>query len=189
MAKDGTNRGGRRVRAGGKAKPLAEKIAEGIPANIMELPISGLEAEELEGTQELAGEDMPNPSEYLSARQKDGRPLGADEIFRETWKWLRDRKCEKLVNPRLLESYSQAFARYIQAEEAISLYGLLSRHPTTGGACTSPFIQMSQSFQKQANVLWYEIYDIVRANCTTAYEEFPQNDMMERLLRKRSGNN
>ena len=112
MAKDGTNRGGRRVRAGGKAKPLAEKIAEGIPATIMELPISDLEAEELEGAQELAGEDMPNPSEYLSARQKDGRPLGADEIFRETWKWLRDRKCEKFVNPRLLESYSQAFARY-----------------------------------------------------------------------------
>ena len=29
MAKDGTNRGGRRVRAGDKPKPLAEKIAAG----------------------------------------------------------------------------------------------------------------------------------------------------------------
>ncbi len=31
MAKDGTNRGGVRIGAGAKKKPLAEKIAEGNP--------------------------------------------------------------------------------------------------------------------------------------------------------------
>ena len=31
MAKDGTNRGGARVGAGAKKKPLADKIAEGNP--------------------------------------------------------------------------------------------------------------------------------------------------------------
>lgn len=188
MAKDGTNRGGRRVRAGDKPKPLVEKIAEGTLATVMELPVADLKGDELAEATELEGEDMPNPSEYLSAKQKNGKPLGADEIYRETWKWLKERKCEKLVNPRLLESYSQAFARFIQCEEAITFYGLLGKHPTTGGAITSPFVQMSQSFQKQANVLWYEIYDIVKANCTTAYEGFPQDDMMEQLLRKRRGN-
>ena len=28
---------------------------------------------------------------------------------------------------------------------------------------------MSQSFGKQANVYWYEIYEFVRATCTTDY--------------------
>lgn len=191
MAKDGTNRGGRRVRAGEKPQPLADKITKGRAAKILEVPDlrpeSILEAEDLEGASELDGEDMPAPSDYLSTRQKDGKPLGADELFVETWRWLKDRGCEKFVNPRLIEAYAQAFTRYIQCEEAISLYGLLGKHPTTGGAITSPFVQMSQSFQKQANLLWYEIFDIVKQNCTTAFVSNPQDDIMEALLSGRKG--
>jgi hypothetical protein len=159
MAKDGTNRGGRRVRAGDKPDPLADKINKGKTAKILEVPDitpeSILEVEDLDVDSDLYGEDMPAPSDYLSTRQKDGKPLGADALFIETWKWLRDRGCEKFVNPRLIEAYAQAFTRYIQCEEAISTYGLLGKHPTTGGAIASPFVQMSQSFQKQANLLWY----------------------------------
>jgi hypothetical protein len=47
---------------------------------------------------------------------------------------------------------------------------------------------MSQSFQKQANLLWYEIFDIVKQNCTTDFEGSPNDDMMERLLRSKKGN-
>ena len=137
---------------------------------------------------DLEGMDMPDPSEYLSAKQKDGTTLGADELFRETWLWLKDRGCEKLVSPRVLESYAQAFARYIQCEQAVSQYGLLGKHPTTGGVVTSLFVTMSQSFQKQANLLWYEIFDIVKQNCTTDFEGSPNDDAMERLLRSRKGN-
>ncbi|CAC9936956.1 hypothetical protein PEPNEM18_01733 [Aedoeadaptatus nemausensis] len=132
----------------------------------------------------LDGTDMPAPSDYLSAKQKNGIPLGADEIYKETWSWLKLRNCENLVNPRLLESYSQAFARYIQCEEAISQFGLLGKHPTTGGVIASPFVQMSSQFQKTANLLWYEIYDIVKENCTEVYEDYGE-DMMEKLLRQR----
>ncbi|MGJ4851716.1 P27 family phage terminase small subunit [Bacillota bacterium Meth-B3] len=191
MAKDGTNRGGRRVRAGDKPLPLIDKIAAGKAARILEpanlRPEELLEPAELTGAAELAGEDMPAPGEYLSARQKDGRPLGADALYTETWNWLRARGCEKLINPRLVEAYAQAFARFIQCEEAISTYGLLGKHPTTGGAITSPFVQMSQSFQKQANLLWYEIFDVVKQNCTTAFVGNPQDDMMEALLSGRKG--
>ncbi|MBS3985148.1 MAG: terminase [Selenomonadales bacterium] len=191
MAKDGTNRGGRRVRAGDKPQPLAEKITAGKAARVLEPPKlppeSLLEAGELGGAADLFGEDMPAPSDYLSARQRDGKPLGADALFIETWKWLKDRGCEKFVNPRLIEAYAQAFTRYIQCEEAISTYGLLGKHPTTGGAIASPFVQMSQSFQKQANLLWYEIFDIVKQNCTTAFVGNPQDDVMERLLSARRG--
>ena len=186
MAKDGTNRGGRRVRAGDKPQPLTDKITKGRAAKVLEVPElhpeSILEADDLEVSSDLYGEDMPAPSDYLSARQKDGKPLGADVLFIETWRWLKDRGCEKFVNPRLIEAYAQAFTRFIQCEEAISTYGLLGKHPTTGGAITSPFVQMSQSFQKQANLLWYEIFDIVKQNCTTAFVGNPQDDIMEALL-------
>jgi len=191
VAKDGTNRGGRRVRAGDKPQPLADKIAAGKAARILEAPDlqpeSMLEASDLDDAADLYGEDMPEPSDYLRARQKDGKPLGADVLFIETWKWLKERGCEKFVNPRLIEAYAQAFTRYIQCEEAISLYGLLGKHPTTGGAIASPFVQMSQSFQKQANLIWYEIFDIVKQNCTTAFVGNPQDDIMEALLSGRKG--
>lgn len=189
MAKDGTNRGGRRVRAGDKPQALSDKITKGKAAKVLEVPDlhleSILEVEDLDGAADLFGEDMPSPSDYLSSRQKDGKPLGADQLFIETWRWLKDRGCEKFVNPRLIEAYAQAFTRYIQCEEAISLYGLLGKHPTTGGAITSPFVQMSQSFQKQANLLWYEIFDIVKQNCTTAFVSNPQEDIMEALLSRK----
>ncbi len=190
MAKDGTNRGGRRVRAGDKPLPLADKIANGKAAKVLEVTMpqeTVLEAPDLEVESDMPGEDMPSPSDYLSSRQKDGKPLGADALYIETWKWLKERGCEKFVNPRLIESYAQAFTRYIQCEEAISIYGLLGKHPTTGGAIASPFVQMSQSFQKQANLIWYEIFDIVKQNCTTAFTGNPQDDIMEALLSGRKG--
>ena len=168
MAKDGTNRGGRRVRAGDKPDALADKIARGKAAQVMDLPIT-----DLDGTDDLG------PVSDLT---------GADIIFNETIRWLKERGCDRLVNPRLVESYSEAFARYIQCSEAVSNYGLLGKHPTTKAPIASPFVQMMLSFQKQANLLWYEIFDIVKQNCTTAYEGSPQDDAMEKLLRSRSKN-
>lgn len=69
--------------------------------------------------------------------------------------------------PRPIEAHAQAFARYVQCEQAISKFGLLGKHPTTGAATASPFVATSQSSGKQAKVHWYEIYEIVRATCTT----------------------
>ena len=189
MARDGTNRGGRRVRAGDKPAPAAEKIQKGQQVQILKNDIPTLSPTELEAVDlpegaVMNGADMPKPSDYLSARQKNGVPLGAAEIYKETWLWLKERNCEKLVNPRLIEAYAQAFARYIQCEDATSTYGLLGKHPTTGGVVTSPFVQMSQQYQKTANLLWYEIYDIVKQNCTEVFEDNP-NDTMELLLRAR----
>lgn len=189
MAKDGTNRGGRRVRAGDKPAPAAEKIQKGQQVQILKNDIPTLSPTELEAVDlpegaVMEGMNMPKPSDYLSTRQKNGVPLGADEIYKETWLWLKERNCEKLVNPRLIEAYAQAFARYIQCEEDTSTYGLLGKHPTTGGVITSPFVQMSQQYQKSANLIWYEIYDIVKQNCTEVFEDNP-NDTMELLLRAR----
>ena len=114
--------------------------------------------------------------------------MGSEMCIRDrTWQWLDQRGCSQFVAPRLIESYAQAFARYVQCEQAISKFGLLGKHPTTGAAIASPFVAMSQSFGKQANVYWYEIYEIVRATCTSDYSgSAPGDDVMERLLQARS---
>ena len=61
MAKDGTRRGGRRVRAGDKPKALSDKIAEGKEADIMEFHAPELDAADLDDAADLTGADMPSP--------------------------------------------------------------------------------------------------------------------------------
>ena len=182
MAKDGTARGGQRVGQGRRSKALAEKLAVGNPGHrpmlVMDLP---------EGTL-LDGEDMPEPGEYLKARQRNGGTLEAEKIYRETWLWLKERGCERLVSKQLLEQYAMSVSRWIQCEEAISEYGFLSKHPTTGAACASPYVAMSQQFMKQVNQIWYQIFQIVKENCSAEFTgSTPQDDVRERLLRSRKG--
>jgi hypothetical protein len=127
--------------------------------------------------------DQPQPSELLSARQKNGRTLEAAEIFSNTWAWLDQRGCAKIVYPQLLECYAMSAARWIQCEEAVTEFGFLAKHPTAESAIQSPYVAMSQSYMMQTNRLWYEIYQIVKDNCAAEYTGAnPQDDIMERLL-------
>ena len=81
MAKDGTTRGGRRVRSGTKPEPLVDKIQKGRSARVMEFPVNNLPiSDDMGYVADLDGADMPEPSAYLSAMQRDGQPLGADII-------------------------------------------------------------------------------------------------------------
>ena len=182
MAKDGTNRGGARLGAGAKKKPLADKIAEGNPGKRAITVINFENAEKLEG------QEMPKPSEMLSAVQKDGKTLEAAEIYKKTWEWLHERGCSSLVSPQLLERYAMSAARWIQCEEAVTEYGFLAKHPTTGNAMQSPYVAMGQNYMSQTNRLWMEIFQIVRENCASEYGgESPQDDVMEKLLMARKG--
>lgn len=175
MAKDGTIRGGARPGSGPKRKALTEKISAGKAATVIDLPAVDLE-----------GADMPPIKEYMKARQKNGEALCAEEIFQETWAWLKKVGCTELVNVQLINQYAMTVARQIQCEEAISEYGFLAKHPTTGAACQSPYVAMLQQFTKQANQTWFQIYQIVRENASVEYTgTTPQDDVMERLLRAR----
>ena len=50
------------------------------------------------------------------------------------------------------------------------------------------FVAMAQNYQKQVNTIWYQIYQVVRENCTKDYSgSSPQEDVMEMLLRSRKG--
>ena len=181
MAKDGTYRGGRRVNSGPKPAPLSDKLTNGKEAMVIEVP--ELEVPDVViDAPDIEGVDMPQPSEYLRTEQRDGKKLDAEMIFDEVYKFLRKFKCDQLVSTRLVEAYAMSFARFIQCEEAISKFGLVGKHPTTGAPIASPFVSMSQSFQKQANVLWYEIFDVVKNNSSTPVTGNPQDDIMERLL-------
>lgn len=143
MAKYGTNRGGRRVRAGAKPEALNDKLAAGRPATRLTTPpefhVFDLDGGDIGDGAVLNGEPMPEPDDYLSAEQRDGKPLGADLVYKETWEWLDARGCTEFVSKRLIELYAQAFARYVQCEQAISKFGLLGKHLTTGAAIASPF--------------------------------------------------
>ena len=170
MAKDGTNRGGARMGAGAKKKPLADKIAEGNPGK-RALTVIDFDSH----AADLEGQPMPKPSRLLSAKQKDG-------------KRLHERGCSSLVSPQLLERYAMSCARWIQCEEAVTEFGFLAKHPTTGNAIQSPYVAMGQNYMSQTNRLWMEIYQIVKENCASEYTgSNPQDDVMERLLRARRG--
>jgi len=48
---------------------------------------------------------------------------------------------------------------------------------------------MAQNYMKQTNQIWFQIYQVVKENCSTEYSgPTPQDDMMERLLKSRKGN-
>ena len=128
MAKDGTMRGGPRPGTGPKRKALMDKINNGKADAAMILP----------APTEIEGVDVPPVKEYLKAAQKNGKDLCAEEVYRDTWNWLKARGCEMLVNNQLIEQYAMSVSRWIQCEEAISEFGFLAKHPTTGNAIASP---------------------------------------------------
>lgn len=174
--------GGARIGAGGRKKPLADKLLSGNPGK------RKLEVIEFTETANLTGEDMPPPREYLKAIQKNGKNTIAIDVYERTWQWLYARGCAALIPAQLLEHYAMSVSRWVQCEECITEFGFLAKHPTTGNAIPSPYVAMSQSFMKQANNIWYQIYQVVRENCSTEFKgATPHDDVMERLLNARRG--
>ena len=164
-------------------KALSDKIADGNPGK-RTLTVIDFK----DNAAQLEGEEMPKPSEFLSATQRDGSVLNAAKIYEKTWQWLSDRGCATLIPSQMLERYAMSAARWIQCEELTSEVGFLAKHPTTGAAIQSPYVAIADKYMTQANKLWADIYQIVRENCAGEYSgSNPQDDVMERLLRARSG--
>ncbi|MEA4973658.1 MAG: terminase [Candidatus Metalachnospira sp.] len=163
-------------------KALAEKIANGNPGGRPLMVMEFTHAPTLDCV------EMPPPKEYMKAQQKNGGKFCAEEIYIETWNWLHDRGCEKLVSTQLISQYAMSVSRWIQCEEAISTWGFLAKHPCTNQAIASPYVSMSQTYMKQVNQIWGLIFQIVKENCSVEYQgSTPQDSTMERLLRARRG--
>ena len=182
MSKDGSNRGGARPGAGRKPKAISEKIASGNPGGRKLLVMDfGDEAEN------LTGSVMPPVKDYLKAKQKDGSVTCAEAIYKETWEWLHERKCDQLVTTQQIEQYAMSVARWIQCEEAVNEFGFLAKKPS-GTVISSPYVTMGREYMKQANAAWYQIFQIVKENCAVEFSgRTPHEDAMERLLRARMG--
>ena len=75
MAKDGTNRGGRRVCAGSKPDSLADKISQGKAASIIEPPIVELEAVDLYGA-----DDIVNRLKELTVEEYSETKIDKDDL-------------------------------------------------------------------------------------------------------------
>ena len=147
-------------------KALAEKIGAGNPGKRSLMVMGAPETAKLECV------DMPTPKDYMKEKQKNGGEFCAGEIYTETWEWLKERGCEKLVKTQLIEQYAMSVSRWIQCEQAIA----------------PPFVGMAQSYMKQSNQMWAMLYQIVKENCSTEYQgATPQDSVMERLLRAREG--
>ena len=169
MAKDGTLRGGARIGAGRPKQNFSEN-------NLIDFPV--LEVAELEAV------DIPPPKDYLTAEQKNGGKTYAEEIYRETYKWLKACKCENLVTKEQIENFAEISARQIQCQQMIDEYGFLSKHPTTNAPISSPFVKMSLDYMRQSSNLWLQIYNVVKQNFSRSYKSGSANDSMERLLSK-----
>ena len=164
-------------------KGVLEKAEAGNPGG-RELVV--LDIPEAIGTVDLDGVEMPPVKEYMKAHQRNGEELMAEEIYTEVWVWLKKLDCETVVSPQMIEHYAMAQARYIQCQNAISEYGFLSKHPTTGAAIQSPYVAMAATFEKQATIAWNMIFQAVKENCIKDFSGLTPNDEMERLLRSRT---
>ena len=175
MAKDGTHRGGARPGAGRKPKPLADKLKEQKKVTAMTVP------------PELQGIEMPSIREYLVEEQRDGSKLCSEEVYNETYKWLKEMKCDAFVPKQLVEQYAMTVGRWIHCEQTISKLCYIAKHPTTGAAISSPYVKMSMDYSRQATILMNEITQIVKENCPQEVVNNPNDDVMEILLRARKG--
>ena len=171
MAKDGTARGG--VRVGSGKKPTTKSKIKVLNAKLHDV-------NDLPSPDEIEGIDVPPIKEFLKAKQKNGKDLVADDIYKQTYAWLKKRGWKILRST--FEQYAMS-VQWIQTEDAISEYGMLAKHPTTGNAIASPYVQMAQAYMKQINATWYQLYVIVKDNGSDDIDELDEQDlMMEKLL-------
>ena len=175
MAKDGTARGGRRPGAG-KKKQGEDTLISNLASNISELP----------EPDELTAQYIPEISSFLKDVQKDGSVTEAESLYKKLYGWLHSLGCEKAVPKDLIERYCQSVARWIQVEQMISKHGFLAMHPTVKSPIASPLVTISFGYLKQAENIWFEIYQIVKERSINI-EGLNESDLfMESLLRSRS---
>lgn len=196
MSKDGINRGGRRVRAGAKPEALNDKLAAGRPATRLTTPAE-LDVFDLDGTDIgdgalLAGEPMPRTRRIPIGRaaRRPAARCGADLVYRETWNWLDERGCTEFVSKRLIEQCEPGVRplRPVRARRFPSSVCSANtppqelRSPARSWPCRS-----RSASRPTCTGTGTEIFDIVRATCTTDYSgTTPGDEVMEQLLKASS---
>lgn len=170
--------GGARANAGRPRKALADAVIDGARASRLKAVNFDSIAEELD---EDGLPTVPEVMEYMQDVQKDGNKLLAEEFFQKTWKWLVERKSEKLFDISYLQRFSMQQARYVQLEQLISKHGFLAIG--VSGVRSNPLEEMLITRLKIVNSMQAYIEGVVRENCTEAFTGISGgNDPMEALL-------
>lgn len=104
--------------AGWKKKALTDNITDGNPGK------RGLTVLDFTDTAaDLEGQTMLSPKAFLATKQKNCKDLLAVQIYEETWKWLAERKCARLVPVQILEQYAMAISRWLQNRHEAKAHG------------------------------------------------------------------
>lgn len=167
MAKDGSRRGGARPGAGRKKKNVQ-------PPNVAEV-INAFKDGEDEG--------IPQPDSMLCETKGVKYPVDGVSVYYSIFRYLKSCSAEKIVPKELVEMFAATYARWKQAEAEISKKGFLAPHPTTGAEYTSPMVQISAAYMKQAMNSWFSIYSIAKE----AEPAEDEDDKMGKLLGGRFG--
>ena len=109
MAKDGTSRGGARIGSGRKPNALTDKISQGKDAMVIEFP----------ETADFKGEDIPPVKDFMKAAQKSGVDLCAEDVFRSTYIWLKERGCGLYIVSNCLDGYLDILYRNLDVKRYI----------------------------------------------------------------------
>lgn len=101
--------------------------------------------------------EMPTVKDYLTAVQRDGGKLCAEDVYKQVITCLREKGCSSPVLEQVVEQYAMSVARWVHLEQKVSEFGYIAKHPTTGAPMQSPYVMMSQAYLKQVLALRTEI--------------------------------
>lgn len=177
--------GGARVGAGRPRKAKEEKILEGreempnqvsVITNVSPIPVEQILS------------NMPAVEDYMTAIQRDGKPLTADLEFKKIYIWATRMGCQEVIPVMLLEQYAMNRARWKALQNAISEYGYVSKKSTSNNVQLSPFFTALVEIEKQMNTSYVMINQMAREHCITGFVEYkPEDAEMERILKKQGG--
>ena len=117
-----------------------------------------------------------NRTGSATCSELEDRSVEAAQLFVELSDWLSSQGCK--VQPRLIEEYALAIARWREVEKIISADGFIAPHPTTGADMASPLVGVSNTYFKQMHAAWYAIWDVIKQSA----EPETAKDEMEELL-------
>lgn len=64
-------------------------------------------------------------------------------------------------------------------QRSFSEFRFLAKDSTTGNAMKSPYVAISQNYMKQVNKIWFQIYQVVKDNCSADIgDSNPQDNLI-----------
>ncbi len=167
-------KGGARPGAGRKAKPLAQKLAEGNPGK---RPLKKVEFDN-------TSYNPANPPAYLADLEKKYinthtlvSPL---EIYQETIAYLEPSECLHLIPAALIREYVMANYHMVQAHYELSNSTLVGKD-IKGNVVVTSFTEAMLKLEKNLQATWQPIWEIVSKNSERIIDN-PEHDLFTMVL-------